>query len=106
MKIAVVGLGIIGGSYCKAIKAYTPHTVIGVNRTKSVAEKALADGAVDVIGTPESLGEADMIIFCMYPQACVDFIKENGKFIRSDAIVTDAAGIKTALCPQLKSLSE
>ena len=44
MKIAVVGLGIIGGSYCKAIKAYTPHTVIGINRTKSVAEKALAEG--------------------------------------------------------------
>ena len=106
MKIAVVGLGIIGGSYCKAIKAYTPHTVIGINRTKSVAEKALADGAVDVIGTPESLGEADIIILCMYPQACVDFIEENGKYIRSDAIVTDAAGIKTVLCPQLKSLSE
>lgn len=106
MKIAVVGLGIIGGSYCKALKSYTPHTVIGINRTKSVAEKALAEGAVDIIGTPESLGEADIIILCMYPQACVDFIKENGKYIRSDAVVTDAAGIKTVLCPQLKSLSE
>ncbi len=106
MKIAVVGLGIIGGSYCKAIKAYTPHAVIGINRTKSVAEKALAEGAVNVIGTPESLGDADIIILCMYPQACVDFIEENGKYIRPDAIVTDAAGIKTVLCPQLKSLSE
>ena len=106
MKIAVVGLGIIGGSYCKALKTHTAHTVIGVNRTRSVAEKALAEGAIDIIGTPESLSEADIIILCMYPQACVDFIKENGKYIRSDAIVTDAAGIKTVLCPQLKSLSE
>ena len=106
MKIAVVGLGIIGGSYCKALKAYTPHTVIGINRTESVAEKALAEGAIDIIGTPESLGDADIIILCMYPQACVDFINEYGKYIRSDAIVTDAAGIKTALCPQLRKLSE
>ena len=105
MKIAVVGLGIIGGSYCKALKTHTAHTVIGVNRTRSVAEKALAEGAIDIIGTPESLSEADIIILCMYPQACVDFIKENGQYIRSDAIVTDAAGIKTALCPQLKELS-
>lgn len=41
MNIAVVGLGIIGGSFCKAIKKYTDHRVIGINRTKSTAEKAL-----------------------------------------------------------------
>ena len=32
MKIAVVGLGLIGGSFCKAIKAYTSHTCLGVGR--------------------------------------------------------------------------
>ena len=106
MKIAIVGLGIIGGSYCKALKAHTTHTVIGINRTQSVAQKALQVGAIDIIGTPETLHEADIIILCMYPQACVDFLRENGRYIRSDAVVTDAAGIKTALCPQLKELSE
>ena len=106
MKIAIVGLGIIGGSYCKALKAHTTHTVIGINRTQSVAQKALQVGAIDIIGTPETLHEADIIVLCMYPQACVDFLRENGRYIRSDAVVTDAAGIKTALCPQLKELSE
>ena len=106
MKIAIVGLGIIGGSYCKALKAHTTHTVIGINRTQSVAQKALQVGAIDIIGTPETLHEADIIVLCMYPQACVDFLRENGRYIRSDAVVTVAAGIKTALCPQLKELSE
>ena len=54
MNIAVVGLGIIGGSFCKAIKKYTDHRVIGINRTKSTAEKALKEGAIDEIGTHES----------------------------------------------------
>ena len=29
MKILVVGLGLIGGSMCKAMKKYTYHTVTG-----------------------------------------------------------------------------
>ena len=106
MKIAVIGLGIIGGSFCKAIKKHTAHTVIGINRTHSVAEQAKNDGSIDIIGTVESLGEADIIFLCMYPQACVDFIKENGKFIKKGALVTDSSGIKSAICPQLYELSQ
>lgn len=106
MKIAVIGLGIIGGSFCKAIKKHTAHTVIGINRTHSVAEQAKNDGSIDVIGTVESLGEADIIFLCMYPQACVDFIKKNGKFIKKGALVTDSSGIKSAICPQLYELSQ
>ena len=61
MNIAVVGLGIIGGSFCKAIKKYTDHRVIGINRTKSTAEKALKEGAIDEIGTHESLENACLL---------------------------------------------
>ena len=106
MKIAVIGLGIIGGSFCKAIKKHTDHTVIGINRTPSVAEQALEDGSIDVIGTKETLKEADVIFLCMYPQACVDFIKEYGQYIKRGALVTDSSGIKRAICPELKNLSE
>ena len=106
MKIAVIGLGIIGGSFCKAIKKHTDHYVIGVNRTRATAEQALRDGAIDEIGSAGTLSEADLIILCMYPQACVDYVRENGKYIRKGAIVTDSSGIKRAICPQLKALSE
>ena len=78
MNIAVIGLGIIGGSFCKAIKKYTDNFVIGINRTQSTAEKALEAGAIDKIGTPESLGECDIIILALYPQAAVDFIEKYG----------------------------
>ena len=106
MNIAVVGLGIIGGSFCKAIKKYTDHYVIGINRSYETAKKALEVGAIDEIGTAETLGKADLIIVSMYPQAVIDFIRENGKYIRKDAIVTDASGIKRAICPELEALSK
>ena len=106
MIIAIAGLGIIGGSYCKALKAYTNHTVIGINRNPAVAQKALDCGAIDAIGAPEDLRRADMLILCMYPQACVEFLRQNGQYIRADAIVTDAAGIKRAVCPQIVALAQ
>ena len=105
MNIAVIGLGIIGGSYCKAIKAHTDHHVIGINRSLETAQTALEEGAIDEIGSADSLGKADIIFLCMYPQACADYIRNNGDKIKRGAIVTDAAGIKRALCPQLTELS-
>ena len=106
MNIAVIGLGIIGGSFCKAIKKYTDHYIIGINRTPSTAQKALSQGVIDEIGDEKSLEKADLIILCMYPQACVDYIKENGGYIKKGAIVTDSSGIKRAICPELIKLSE
>ena len=106
MNIAVVGLGIIGGSFCKAIKKYTDHRVIGINRTKSTAEKALKEGAIDEIGTHESLENADLIILSMYPQAVVDYVSRYGEHIKKGAVVTDVSGIKRAICPQMTELSE
>lgn len=106
MNIAVIGLGIIGGSFCKAIKKYTNHYVIGINRTEQTAQKALECGAIDEIGTANSLAEADLVILCMYPQADVDFVEQNGYLIKQGAVVTDASGIKRAICPQMTALAE
>ena len=106
MNIAVIGLGIIGGSFCKAIKKYTDHYVIGINRTPETVQKALDVGTIDEIGSPETLGKADLVILAMYPQADIDYIKKNGCYIKKGAVVTDASGIKSAICPQLKELAQ
>lgn len=106
MKIAVIGLGIIGGSFCKAIKKYTDHYVIGINRTPETAQKALDAGAIDEIGTPEQLSKADFIILAMYPQADIDFTEKYGCYIKKGAVVTDASGIKRAICPRMSQLAE
>ncbi len=106
MNIAVIGLGIIGGSFCKAIKKYTDHYVIGINRTPQTAQKALKVGAIDEIGSPQSLEKVDLVILCMYPQADIDFVEKYGDFIKKGAVVTDASGIKRAICPRMTELAE
>lgn len=106
MNIAVIGLGIIGGSFCKALKKYTDHHIIGINRTPETAEKALSVGAIDEIGTPESLSKADLIILCMYPNAIIEYVEKYGSLIKKNAIVTDASGIKRFICPKMEALSK
>ena len=55
MKIAVVGMGLMGGSLCKAIKHHTNHTVLGLDTDSHTVARALACGAIDRAIVPEDL---------------------------------------------------
>lgn len=106
MKIIIAGLGIIGGSFAKAIKKYTDHTIIGLNRSRKPLEDALHCGAIDRIGTTEDLKNADMLILGMFPEAAVRFVRENAALIPKECIVIDSAGIKSEICPELSAIAD
>lgn len=94
MNIAVIGLGLIGGSICKALKKNTFHHIMGMDKDTTVTEKALACSAVDEIIDTDRLGEADLTILCLYPEAIVDFVNENADKFKPGSIVSDSCGIK------------
>ena len=95
MNIAVVGLGLIGGSICKALKANTFHHIMGIDTDKETVEKALASGAIDEEISVEKLGEANLTIVALYPLSIVDFVKENADRFKKGSIVMDICGIKS-----------
>ncbi|MBR5516093.1 MAG: prephenate dehydrogenase/arogenate dehydrogenase family protein [Clostridia bacterium] len=103
--IAVIGLGLIGGSIAKAFKKHTNHTIWGYNRTASIAQTALSDGAIDKIMDIDDLGFCDMVVIALYPDATVGFVKENiTKFARNTVII-DCSGTKEAICRELSPLA-
>ena len=67
--VLVAGLGLMGGSMAKTIKARTLSRVLGWNRTRATAEQALADGSIDAIATDALFREVDLVIIGLYPQA-------------------------------------
>ena len=75
--VLIAGLGLMGGSMAKTIKARTLSRVLGWNRTRATAEQALADGSIDAIATEALYKEADLVIIGLYPQATVDWLLEN-----------------------------
>lgn len=105
MKIVISGLGIIGGSFAKAIKKYTDHYIIGINRSPQPLREALECGAIDEIGSPDSLRDADMLILGTFPAAAVSFVKKYAGLIPEKCIVIDSCGIKSEICPELAGIA-
>lgn len=102
MTVLILGLGLIGASLAKTLKKNTAHCVLGWNRTPSVAQRALADGAIDATGSLEKLlPQADITIINFYSEAIVPFILEHKDLFKKDSVVTDSCGIKTKICRQM-----
>lgn len=97
MNIAVVGLGLIGGSLCKSLKKHTFHKILGIDQDKETVKKALEQGAVDEEITPDRLSEANLTIICLYPEGICDFVRGNADKFKKGSIVIDTCGVKKAI---------
>jgi len=95
MKIGVVGLGLIGGSFCKAIKTKTSHICVGMDTNPEVICKAIREGVIDGELTTDALNDCDILIVSLYPKATVSFLNENADRFNKNGIVTDVCGIKS-----------
>ncbi len=98
MNIGVVGLGLIGGSICKAFKEYTDQTVFGFDTNRSINSFALLDKSIDAELDDTNIAQCDYIFLCVYPKATIDFVKEKASLIRSNCVVIDCGGIKESIC--------
>lgn len=97
MNIAVIGLGLIGGSFCKSLKKNTFHHIMGLDSNKETIRKALEQNAIDEEITADRLGEANLTIICLYPQGIINFVKENADKFKKGSIVIDSCGVKKTI---------
>ena len=90
MRIGIVGLGLIGGSMAKAIKAYTGHTVIGYEIDGETLCRAQAEGTVDFAGNDQLLTTLDLLLIALY-RADGGFVRTKADRMRPGCIVIDCA---------------
>lgn len=103
--IGVVGLGLIGGSMCKAL-VKSGHIVVGMDADKTTEDYAKLAGIIDDKLTDERIGECDYIFIALYPQATVDYLRAHAAQIKPGAIVMDLCGVKRAVCAPCFELAE
>ncbi len=94
MKIAIVGLGLIGGSMAKAIKKNTDYPVYAYDIDKSAISSALQQEAIDGGFELEALNTFDLVILGLYPDVTIDFVTEYADKFKKGAVVIDTCGIK------------
>lgn len=106
MNIGIIGLGLIGGSFAKSIKARTSHNVFGSDLDKETMMFARICGAMDGELNEENIGACDMILLSISPQAAIRWMKEHASQINKNTTVIDMCGVKRNICSELCALAE
>lgn len=100
MTVGIVGLGLIGGSFAKAYSDNGDHKVLAYNRSKNVIEQAYMDKSIDGELDENNIRDCDLVVLCLYPQLCIDYLKRMAPFINKSTIVIDACGTKELICQE------
>lgn len=95
LNITVVGLGLMGGSLCKALRKNSPSIkLIGADLDEAVLKTALQENIIDETLNDTSIAKTDILIFAIPPLATVKVLKEMAPKLEKGTIVTDLCGVK------------
>ena len=105
-KILIVGLGLLGGSYARVLKRFGFH-ISAITKEQSSIEYALKEHIIDE-GTTQIdrkiIGEADVVIFALYPHIFVEWIEQNQGLLKSGALITDVTGVKGSIVYKIQDM--
>ena len=105
-KILIVGLGLLGGSYARGLKRFGFH-ISAITKEQSSIDFALKEGIIDEGSTEidaRMIGEADLVIFALYPHIFVEWISENQGLLKSGALITDVTGVKRSIVYKIQDI--
>ena len=105
-KILIVGLGLLGGSYARVLKRFGFH-ISAVTKEQSSIDYALKEKLIDEGSTEldeKLIGEADIVIFALYPHIFVEWIEQNQMLLKSGALITDVTGVKCSIVYKVQNM--
>ena len=105
-KILIVGLGLLGGSYAKVLKRFGFH-ISAITLEQSSIDYAIKENIIDEGSTELDegmIGEADLVIFALYPHVFVEWIERNQGLLKSGALITDVTGVKRSIVYQIQDM--
>lgn len=98
-KIAIVGLGLMGGSFAKAFIEYSDNIVYGYDIDEKTKKSAKNFG-IKIIEDKNELKKMDITIICLNPLTIQNFVGENYKYLSKT--VMEISGVKNNLYPYIK----
>lgn len=105
-KVLIVGLGLIGGSYAKALTK-RGFRVTAITREQSSVNYAIGNGFIETGSTkvdPALVKEANLIVFALYPQVFIDWVKEYQHLFSPGTVLTDVTGVKCSVVYDVQNI--
>lgn len=101
---AIVGLGVLGGSYAQVLSASGYH-VTGIDIDTETVSYALQQGWIEKGSeNAEDVKDADIVVCALYPHVFEEWIKENGHYLKKGCILTDVTGVKEKIISRINAL--
>ncbi|HYE90372.1 MAG TPA: prephenate dehydrogenase/arogenate dehydrogenase family protein [Terriglobales bacterium] len=107
-RLAVIGVGLLGGSVAKAARAQgAAREVVGIGRDLTRLRAAVTDGALDHATTDlaEGLRGADFVVLGAPVRAIEDLLERMWAALPADAVVTDVGSSKAAIVRKAEALA-
>ncbi|MBR5646131.1 MAG: prephenate dehydrogenase [Treponema sp.] len=104
--ILIVGLGLMGGSYAKALKRIG-YNIMAIDTNRESIQYALENDIInegETFAEPELIKKADAVIFALYPHVFIKWIKENQKYFKEGIRITDVTGVKSAVVYDIQNI--
>jgi prephenate dehydrogenase len=103
-RIAVIGVGLIGGSLASACRGHIARRVIGLDINQTHLRRAVALGLVDQPGDlPAGVAEADLVVVAVPVGAMVDVVRAIAPHLAPACIVTDVGSVKGDLVAEVEA---
>jgi len=106
-RVAIVGLGLIGGSIALATRAAFPHARVIAVDNQDVLDNAMRVNAIDEAADDLAvLGDADLIILAAPVRQNLDILRRLETYVRQPAVITDTSSTKRAIVAAARALPE
>lgn len=105
-RILIVGLGLLGGSYARVLKRFGFH-ISAITKEQSSIDYAIKENIIDDGSTEldkNIIGQADLVIFALYPHVFEEWIEKNQALLKSGAIITDVTGVKGSIVYKIQTM--
>lgn len=105
-RILIVGLGLLGGSYARVLKRFGFH-ISAITKEQSSIDYAIKENIIDDGSTELDetiIGQADLVIFALYPHVFEEWIEKNQALLKSGAIITDVTGVKGSIVYKIQTM--
>ena len=104
--ILIVGLGLMGGSYARALHRVGFHVNAIAHKQEDI-DYAIQEGFIDkgaAFPDPELIGSAELIIFALYPHVFKEWIAANQQHFRPGTLLTDVTGVKRCIVYDIQDM--